>query len=53
MNYLKDPEFNIGMLILDIFTTVVSIIPMKANNAPAILEATQEAIIKMGGKPQT
>ena len=53
MNYLKDPEFNIGMLIVDIFTQFVSIIPMKANNAPAILEAMQEAIIKIGGKPQT
>ena len=26
---------------------------MKANNAPAILEATKEAITQMGGKPQT
>ena len=53
MNYLKDPEFNIGLLMVDIFTKFVSIIPMEANNAPAMLDATQEAIIKMGGKPQT
>ena len=53
MNYLKDPEFNIGLLMVDIFSKFVSIIPMKANNAPSILEAMKEAIIKMGGKPQT
>ena len=53
MNYLKDPEFNIGLLMVDIFTKFVSIIPMKANNAPAIQEAMKEAIIQMGGKPQT
>ena len=53
MNYLKDPEFNIGMLMVDIFTKFVSIIPMKANNAPAIQEAMKEAITQMGGKPQT
>ena len=38
---------------VDIFSKFVSIIPMKANNAPSILEAMKEAIIKMGGKPQT
>ena len=53
MNYLKDPEFNIGLLMVDIFTKFVSIIPMKANNAPAIQEAMKEAMIQMGGKPQT
>ncbi len=53
MNYLKDPEFNIGLLMVDIFTNFVSIIPMKANNAPAILEAMKEAITQMGGKPHT
>ena len=31
MNYLKDPEFNIGMLMIDIFTKFVSIIPMQSN----------------------
>ena len=50
MNYLKDPEINIGLRMVDIFSKFVSIIPMKANNAPSILEATKEAIIKMGGK---
>ena len=53
MNYLKDPEYNIGLLMVDIFTNFVSIIPMKTNNAPAILEAMKEAITKMSGKPQT
>ena len=53
MNYLKDPEFNIGLLMVDIFTKYVSIIPMNANNAPSILDAMKESIIQMGGKPQT
>ena len=53
MNYLKDPEFNIGLLMVDIFTKFVSIIPMKANNVPAILEAMKDAITKMIGKPTT
>ena len=39
MNYLKDQEFNIGLLMVDIFTKFVSIIPLKINNAPSILEA--------------
>ena len=33
MNDLKDPEFNIGLLMVDIVSKFVSIIPMKANNA--------------------
>ena len=53
MNYLKDPEFNSGLLMVDIFSKFVSIIPMKANNAPSILESVKEAITKMGGKPQS
>ena len=54
MNYLKDPEFNnIGMLMIDIFTKYVSIIPMQSNNAPAILEAMKDALTKMSGKPKT
>ena len=36
MNYLKDPEFNIGLLMVDIFSKFVSIIPMKAKNAPLL-----------------
>ena len=43
-NYLKDPEVNIGMLTVDIFTKFASIISMQANNAPAILESMKEAI---------
>ena len=50
MNYLKDPEFNIGLLMVDIFSKFVSIIPMKANNAPSILEAMKVSIIRTGGK---
>ena len=46
MNYLQDPEFNIGLRMVDIFSKFVSIIPMQANNAPSILEAMQEAITK-------
>ena len=38
---------------VDIFTKFVSIIPLKINNAPSILEAMKEAITQMGGKPQT
>ena len=53
MNYLKDPEFNIGMLMVDIFTKYISVIPIKTNNAPTLLEAIKEGITKMGGKPQS
>ena len=38
---------------VDIFTEFVSIIPLKINNAPSILEAMKVSITQMGGKPQT
>ena len=49
MKYLKDPEFNIGLLMVDIFTKFVSIIPIKTREANTLLEAMKESIIKMGG----
>jgi hypothetical protein len=52
MNYLKDPEYSIGLLMVDIFTKFIVIIPIKNKEAPTLLEAMKEAITKMGGPPK-
>ncbi len=35
------------------FSKFATIIPIESNNAPELLEAMQEAIVKMGGPPET
>ena len=50
MNYLNDPEFSKGLLMVDIFTKFVSIIPINSRTANTLLDAMKESIIKMGGK---
>ena len=39
MNYLKDPEYSIGLLMVDIFTKFIVIIPIKNKEATTLLEA--------------
>ena len=53
MNYLNDPEFSKGLLMVDIFTKFVSIIPINSRTANTLLEAMKESMLKMGGTPQT
>ena len=53
MNYLNDPEFSKGLLMVDIFTKFVSIIPINSRTANTLLDAMKESMLKMGGKPQT
>ena len=51
--FLKDPEYEGGLLMVDAFTKYATIIPMKRHNAPALLEAIQKGMRAMGGKPET
>ena len=53
MNYLNDPEFSKGLLMVDIFTKFVSIIPINSRTANTLLDAMKESMLKMGGTPQT
>ena len=50
---LKDPVYKGGLLMVDTFTKYTVIIPIKNNDAPTLLTALKEAIMKMGGNPKT
>ena len=51
---LRDKEFDGALLMIDIFTKYVWVIPVKNKQIPTVLEAIKECNIKkMGGKPET
>ena len=52
-NDLKPKDFVGALLMVDIFTKYISVIPIVNKQIPTVLEATKEAIKKMGGKPET
>jgi transposase InsO family protein len=49
---LKDPEYKAGLFIIDIFTKYATVIPLKTNTWPDVLEALKKGFQKMEGKPQ-
>ena len=42
-----------GLLLVDIFTKFVDVVPMVDNRAPTVITALKKAIANMGGRPQT
>ena len=50
---LKDPVYIGGLLMIDIFTKYTVVVPIKTKQIPDVAIAIQQAIIKMGAKPQT
>ena len=50
---LKDQEYPLGLLVVDIFSKYISIIPLKTKQIPDVAKGIETAIHKMGGKPET
>ena len=53
MNDLKDQKYNVGMLMVDIFTKYTEVIPIKDKSEGSILSALMEGFNKMGGPPES
>jgi len=52
-NDLKDPEYNGGLLMVDIFTKYTVVVPIKTKQVDDVLEALKKGFEKMHGKPKT
>ena len=50
---LKDPDYGLALLMVDIFTKFCVIIPLKINKVHDVAVAIENGIEKMGGKPKT
>ena len=50
---LKDPDYDGGLLMVDIFTKYTVVIPIKNRSIPEVNDAIEKAITKMGKKPIT
>ena len=50
---LKDPVYPLGLLMVDIFSKYISIIPLKTKQIHDVAIGIETAIQKMGGKPET
>ena len=53
MNDLPDQEYNLGLLMVDIFTKYTEVIPLKDKTEGSLLSGLMEGFNKMGHKPQT
>ena len=50
---LKDQVYPLGLLMVDIFSKYISIIPLKTKQIHDVAIGIESAITKMGGKPET
>lgn len=50
---LKDPQYQAGLFVIDIFTKYATIIPMTNTKAPTFLEALKKSFENMNGKPKS
>ena len=50
---LKDPDYGLALLMVDIFTKYCVVIPLKINKIHNVAVAIEKGIEKMGGKPKT
>ena len=51
-NDLENQKFNIGMVLIDIFTKFATVIPIKSKQPPDIVAGIMEGLQKMGEKPK-
>merc|ERR1712167_544806 len=49
----KNAPRRYGLLVVDIFTKYVDVIPMMNNQGDTIIEALEESFVNMGGAPKT
>ena len=52
INYFKDQRTTIGLLVIDIFTKYMTVVPLSSKTEPAVLEGIKKAIENMGHKPR-
>jgi hypothetical protein len=52
MNDLEDQKYNVGMLMVDIFTKYTEVIPLKDKTVGSLLSGLMEGFSKMGDKPE-
>ena len=50
---LKDPDYGLALLMVDIFTKYCEVIPLKIKQIHEVAEAIEKGIEKMKGKPKT
>ena len=50
---LKDPDYSIALLVVDIFSKFTVVVPVKSKTIPDVAVAIEQAMKKMQGKPQT
>ena len=51
-NDLPNQKFRVGMIMIDVFSKFMAIVPIKSKEPPDVLAGIMEGIQKMGGKPQ-
>ena len=49
----KNAPKRYGLLLVDIFTKYVDVVPMANNQAPTLIKALRQSVTNMGGKPKT
>ena len=53
VNDLEDQEYKIGLLMIDVFSKYMTIVPLESTQTNEVLEGIKEGIDNMGGKPET
>ena len=53
INYFKDQFITIGLLVIDIFTKYMTVVPLPSKTEGDVLDGIEEAIKNMGHKPKT
>ena len=51
INDLENQEFKIGLLLIDIFTKFISVVPLKTKSSDDVLDGIKEGISNMGKPP--
>ena len=52
INDIPKQKFKVGMVLIDIFTSYSTVIPVKSKQPPDIIAGVMEGIQKMKGKPE-
>ena len=50
---IKDPDYAQGLLMIDICNKYLTVIPIKTKQIPDVAKSIEQAITKMGHKPET
>ena len=51
-NDLPNQRFRVGLIMIDVFSKFMAVVPIKSKEAPDVLAGIMEGIQKMGGKPE-